>query len=115
MEFKARLKQIRTQKGLSQNQLAKMVKVHVTNISRYERGENKPTTDVLQRLADALAVSSDYLMSGTLDDAANKSISDKELLSQFIRVEKLPSDKKHLVKEFLDAFLFKADLQQKLL
>jgi len=30
-----------------------------------------------------------------------------ELLMQFKKVEKLPGDKKKLVKEFLDAFLFK--------
>lgn len=110
-EFKERLKQARTKKGVSQNELAKRIGVHVTNISRYERGENKPTSEVLSRLANALDTSVDFLMSGSLDDLANEGISDKELLSQFKRVEQLPKDKKKLVKEFLESFLITSELQ----
>ena len=113
MEFKDRLKQARSDKGLSQSKLAAIVEVHVTNISRYERGENKPTSSVLSKLGDALGVSADYLMSGSTDDIANAAITDKELLDQFKRVEQLPEQKKMLVKEFLDAFLVKSDLQKK--
>jgi len=113
MEFKARIKQARTQKGYSQKELAQEVGVHVTNISRYERGENRPTAEVLSRLAEVLEVSVDFLMMGSVDQAASDSISDRELLQQFRRVEKLPQDKKHLIKEFLDAFLLKNELQQK--
>lgn len=113
MEFKDRLKQARTQMGLSQSKLANRIGVHVTNISRYERGENKPTSQVLSKLADALNISADYLMTGSTDDVAKATIADKELLDQFRRIEQLPQDKKFLVKEFLDAFLIKADLQKK--
>jgi len=114
MEFKDRLKQARNTKGISQSKLADKVGVHVTNISRYERGENKPTSQVLTRLASALQVSTDFLMSGSTDDRAKAAISDEELLEQFRKVEMLSNDKKYLVKEFLDAFLMKAELQQKL-
>ena len=86
----------------------------MTNISRYERGENKPTSQVLSKLSDALGISADFLMSGSTSDLANNAISDKELLDQFKRVEQLPENKKLLVKEFLDAFLMKADLQKRL-
>ena len=114
MDFKDWIKQARKQNGYSQKELAELVGVHVTNISRYERGENRPTAEVLSRLADVLGVSLDFLMSGSVDQAASNSISDKELLQQFRRVEKLPQEKKHLIKEFLDAFLLKNELQQKL-
>ena len=93
--------------------LAELVESHVTNISRYERGENKPTTEVLTKIANALDVTTDYLMDGSIDDKANEVISDKELLSQFQKVSKLPIDKKTIVKELIDAFLIKFDLQQK--
>ena len=52
-------------------------------------------------------------MSGTIEENATKSISDKELLEQFKKVEQLPNQKKLLVKEFLDAFIMKAELQSK--
>ena len=113
MDFKDRLKQTRKAKGISQSNLANSIGVHVTNISRYERGENKPTSQVLSKLADALAVSADFLMSGSTNDVAQNSISDKALLEQFKKVEQLPQNKKALVMEFLDAFLIKADLQKK--
>jgi len=113
MDFKDRLKQARANKGLSQSKLADIVGVHVTNISRYERGENKPTSSVLSKLAEALGVSADFLMSGSTDDMANASISDRELLEQFKKIEQLPNSKKALVKEFLDAFIIKAELQNK--
>lgn len=114
MDFKDRLKELRVKKGISQNELARIIGVHVTNISRYERGENRPTSDVLAKLANALDVTADYLMDGSMDDKAQSTISDKELLSQFQRLEKLPSEKKAVVKELIDAFLLKTDLQQKL-
>ena len=113
MEFKDRIKQARVKKGLSQGQLAKAIGVHVTNISRYERGENRPTSEVLTRLANELDVTSDYLMDGSMDDKAQESISDKELLSQFQRVAKMDNNQKLIVKELLEAFLLKTDFKQK--
>ena len=65
-----------------------------------------PLANVLNNLAQALDVTPDYLINGTLEDKAENTISDNELLMQFKKVEKLPGDKKKLVKEFLDAFLF---------
>lgn len=114
MEFKDRLKEERAKKKLSQNELATAIGVHVTNISRYERGENRPTTDVLKKLAGALDVTTDYLMNGSTDEMAGESISDKELLSLFKKTNTLSNDQKKLVKEFLGAFLLQADLKEKL-
>jgi transcriptional regulator with XRE-family HTH domain len=114
MDFKDRLKQARATKNLSQNELAISVGVHVTNISRYERGENRPTTDVLTKLANALDTTADYLMSGSTNEAANNNISDKELLTLFKKVSSLPGDKKKMVKEFLEAFVFRTDVQERL-
>mgnify|MGYP006282025043 FL=1 len=113
MEFKDRLKQARAKKGLSQNQLAKEVGVHVTNISRYERGENRPTSQVLTKLANVLDVTADYLMHGSLDDLASSSITDKELLAQFKKVASLSNERKAIVKELIEAFLIKSDLQNR--
>jgi hypothetical protein len=70
--------------------------------------------DILNRIAKALDATTDYLLNGTLQDKSADAISDEELLSQFRKIEKLPADKKRLVKEFLDAFIFKADLQKQM-
>ena len=115
MEFKDRLKKSRIAKGFSQAKLSEIVDVHVTNISRYERGENNPTTEVLAKLANALDTTTDFLMNGSSDEIANDSISDKELLSLFKKVNSLSADKKKVIKELLEAFVFKADVQSKLI
>jgi len=49
-----------------------------------------------------------------LEDKANSSISDQELLNQFKKVDKFPLEKKKLVKEFLGAFILTTNLQQQL-
>ena len=89
-----------------------MAKVHFTNVGKYERGEAVPSADVLNRVAKALEVSPDFLLNGTLSDKAIDTIKDEELLIQFKKVEQLSNEKKKLVKEFLDAFIFKANIQQ---
>lgn len=109
-----RLLETRKAKGISQQELARLAKVHFTNVGKYERGEATPASDILNRIAQALDVTTDFLMNGTMQDKSAEAISDEELLSQFRKIEKLPADKKKLVKEFLDAFIFKADLQKQL-
>jgi hypothetical protein len=55
---------------------------------------------VLGKLANALEVTSDYLMNGTYDIQANNSLTDKELLNQFRIIEKLRELYKSMVKIF---------------
>lgn len=109
--FADRLKQLRKQRDLSQAQLAEAVGVHQNHIGRYERGESQPSADALRRLADALGVSTDYLIEGTSDEAAKARFEDRDLLRQFQEVERLPDSDKALVKSFLDAFLFKRKVE----
>ncbi|MEX0596093.1 MAG: helix-turn-helix transcriptional regulator [Candidatus Paceibacterota bacterium] len=93
---------------------AKISNVHYRNIGRYDRGDTKPFAEVLNRIAQALDASPDYLINGTMQDKAEKTITDNELLIMFKKVEKLPDDKKRLVKEFLDSFLFKDNVHRQL-
>lgn len=72
--------------------------MHFTNIGKYERGEATPAADILNRIAKALDVTTDYLLNGTLQDKSADAISDEELLSQFRKIEKLPADKKGSLK-----------------
>lgn len=111
MEFKDRLKKLRIEKNLSQKQLAETIDIHVMNISKYERGENKPSSEILSKIANTLNVTTDFLMSGAIGDQASSSIADKELLAQFHRLEKLSPERKHIIKEVIDAYLFKSTVQ----
>jgi transcriptional regulator with XRE-family HTH domain len=53
----ARLRVLRTERGLSQAQLAARAKLSNSYTARVERGEQDPTVSVLVRLAKALGVS----------------------------------------------------------
>jgi len=110
--FPERLRQLRKQKDLSQTELGQLVDLHYTHIGRYERGASKPSAEALRRLADALGVSTDYLMEGTTEEAAKARFEDRELLRQFQEVESLPDDDKIVVKKLLDAFLTKKQIQR---
>jgi len=106
-----RIKEGRRNKNLSQQKLAEIANVHYTNIGKYERGEAIPSSSVLNRIAQALELSPDFLMNGTIEDKATNEINDQELLIQFKKIDKMPENKKSLLKEFLDAFIFKTTVQ----
>jgi transcriptional regulator with XRE-family HTH domain len=109
--FAKRLRDLRKQKNLSQTELGQLAELHYTHIGRFERGASRPSGDTLKRLADALGVTSDYLLDGATDEAAKARFADRELLKQFQEVEQLPDEDKNVVKKLLDAFLTKKHLQ----
>lgn len=63
--FPERLKKARETRGLSQAQLAEKTRLQPTAISHFETGGRSPSFDNLRRLADALSVSTDYLVGRT--------------------------------------------------
>lgn len=60
-----RLKQLRTERGLSQVRLAMELSVSQHTISRYETGEREADYTMLIRIADFFGVSVDYLLERT--------------------------------------------------
>lgn len=62
MDFGKRLKQLRTQAGLTQLQLAERIGVTKSVVSFYELQERSPSPDVLIKLARIFHVSADYLL-----------------------------------------------------
>ena len=110
--FPERMRELRKQKRLSQQELADLVGLHQSHIGLYERGASRPTADALKRLADALGVTGDYLLSGSSDEVAKAKLEDREFLYQFQELEKLPEEDKNVVKILIDAFLTKRKLRQ---
>jgi len=62
--FGARLKALRKAKRWSQKELAGKVDIRFQQLNKYESGLNVPPADMLVKLADALATSVDYLLTG---------------------------------------------------
>lgn len=114
MSFGDNLKKIRADKDISQGELAKMIDVHATHISRYERNLTSPTIDVAKKVADALEVSTDALIYGSDEQIVNNKLNDAELLQLFNKVQQLNDEDISSVKAMLKAFVFQKDLQKQL-
>lgn len=56
------LKQIREEKGMTQEKLAELAEVDRTYIYRLETGKRSPSLNIIFRLADALKVQPGYLI-----------------------------------------------------
>lgn len=65
--FRERVRLAREMRGLSQAELAKRAGLQDSAISHFETGTRKPSFDNLRRLADALDVTTDYLLGRTSD------------------------------------------------
>lgn len=107
-----RIKDLRTKKKLTQSDLAKLVGLSYIQVGRYETEKSNPSSDVLQKIAQALDTTNDFLMNGATHEMASSQLTDKELLNQFKAVEKLSPEDKHLIKTFIDAFLTKRQIQK---
>lgn len=114
MSFGDNLKKIQAEKDISQGDLAKMIDVHATHISRYERNLTSPTIDVAKKIADALEVSTDALIYGSDEQIVNNKLNAAELLQLFNKVQQLSDEDISSVKAMLKAFVFQKDLQKQL-
>ena len=103
--FAQRLRKLRQERTLTQQQLAQKAQVHYTHISRYEADKSMPAADTLRRLAEALGTTTDFLMDGATEESARTRLSDKALLQRFQEIEHLPEDRKAIIMELMDAFL----------
>lgn len=82
-----RLKQLRLEKDLRQDQLAKLVHVEKSSISMYENDVRQPSYEVLLRYADIFGVSVDYLLGRTTDrslDLSGLTAADIALITKLV-------------------------------
>jgi transcriptional regulator with XRE-family HTH domain len=76
--FQERLRTAREARELSQGDLAQRTGLQASAVSHFETGTRKPSFDNLKRLADALRVTTDYLL-GRADDMEGSSTSADQL------------------------------------
>ena len=63
-EIGDRIKKSLECKGMSQRQLADSLDMTETSISRYIRGQRIPSAQIIGRIANAIGVTTDYLITG---------------------------------------------------
>jgi len=94
--FKKRLKAARDLRGFSQTDLAGRASMPPSSIAHFEAGSRKPSFDTLRKLANALEVTTDYLL-GRADDPALAEAGDP----LYRDVGKLTARDRELAKDFL--------------
>lgn len=105
-QFKQRLKVLRTNRGLSQEQLSKALEVPASSIRRYETTGELPKRERLELIADYFVVSIDFLLGRTenpnqilsepsraLIDYIDDKLTDEEIIARMdIKVDGLGLD-----------------------
>ena len=102
MSFSRRLATARKQKGWTQQQMAEVTGIHVSQIKRYESGETQASIEVLRKLAIALSVTTDALL---FDDQER---GPSELLKlQFETIARMPPEEQTFIREVLEGLILK--------
>ncbi len=113
-KFGDNVKKIRTDKNISQQELADIIGIHSTHVSRYERNMAQPSVEIAKKMAEALNVSVDTLIYGATDEKAKNSLKDTDLLTMFTKIQQLEKTDLSTVKNLLKAFIFQKETQQRL-
>ena len=96
--FNRRLKAARSLRGLNQSELAGLAGLPPSSIAHFEANSRKPSFYTLRKLANALEVTTDYLLGRTDDpllaesgdplyrDVGKLTASDRELAKDFLKM-----------------------------
>ncbi|MBE5939074.1 MAG: helix-turn-helix transcriptional regulator [Lachnospiraceae bacterium] len=92
-----KIKEIRTNKGLTQDNLAEMVSCNTSHISNIENNHTKVSLNVLLAIANSLNTSIDYLLSNQYE---NSSLAlDNEILRA---IKDFPTEKKEKLLKMIE-------------
>jgi transcriptional regulator with XRE-family HTH domain len=106
--FKERLKAARELRGMKQNELADRAKLPASSIAHFEAGSRKPSFDTLRRLANALEVTTDYLL-GRVEEPGLAEAGDP----LYRDMGKLTDKDREMAREFLEMLAKKAEAKRK--
>ena len=92
--FHKNLRDARESKGISQTELAEMLGIPVTTYRNYENTLREPSYDILIKISDALAVSTDELLGAKTNDL--------EFNMLFLKIKQVPKNKLNILSLFID-------------
>jgi transcriptional regulator with XRE-family HTH domain len=90
---------LRKKKGFSQADLGKKIGTSGDVVGRYERGDIKPSIDVVEKIANVLDVSIDYLI------GKSKMELDQQAVKRLEDISNLPDENKTFVINLIDMAL----------
>lgn len=102
MSLAKRLIALRREQGLTQQQMADTLGVHVNSLKKYEAGQAQPSLEALKKIATALHVSTDFL----LFEKDERSPAG-ELALQLEAVSQLPEEEQLVIREVMESLIIK--------
>jgi transcriptional regulator with XRE-family HTH domain len=100
-----RLKALRKRADLSQTALAGKIGVSYSQYGRYELKGVQPPANILNKLADILNTSVDYLINGDSDEKAKATLKNTDLLQKFREIEAMPESEQHSIMNVINAYI----------
>lgn len=107
LNFHERLASLRKERGLTQQALAEMVSMHISQIRRYESGQSQPTLDAIRKLAVALSVSADMLLFEKDERGP-----DDELKLQFEAASRLDPEEKKVILSVIESIILRNTMKE---
>lgn len=101
MKFGEKITKLKKLKKMSQVELAEKTNISRDAISKYERGDVLPSVEYAKRIAQALGVSLDYLVSDSDEDE----VLDNEAVKRIKEIQSLPQTEKEKVLSVVDALI----------
>jgi transcriptional regulator with XRE-family HTH domain len=108
--FAARLRQLRLERGWTQEELGQMIGTDNSGIRSYELKLHHPPLMTLQKLAAVFGVSVDFLLNGASKPA--EGFQDRELLELFLKADALHYTRKAVLKQVIEGLLAAEQLQK---
>jgi transcriptional regulator with XRE-family HTH domain len=105
--FPQRLSTLRRERNLTQQALADMVGLGITQMKRYEAGASQPTLEVIRKLSQVLRVSADELLFGNSQRGP-----DEDLRLQFEAISRFNDEEKRVVMSVLEGLLLTHEVRR---
>ena len=105
-----RVKSLRENMNMTQQELGKIVELHGTNIGRIEKGKVFPTSDVLLKISICFGVSCDWLLTGT--DAKTHFCDNADEINLIRLCRLLSSKDKEDIHDLIEFKLYKAEKEK---
>jgi transcriptional regulator with XRE-family HTH domain len=107
MELAEKIRHLRKQRAWSQAELGEKVGIHSGHVSRLETGRYQPSSELLKKLAQALEVSTDYLLNPQEGELSAVTAGDKSLIERVRLIESLDPEERAAVFKIIDGLLTK--------
>ncbi len=70
-----------------------------------DTAQDEPPANIINKLADALSTSVDFLISGDKNEKAKASLKNSELIQRFKEVDSLPEDEQSVLIKIISAYV----------